>query len=86
MLSEKLKIKVFTLYYKVWFNHAFLLLSRKWKAPLTVLRPCFLNPSRKCFKESYYDWESTKKDSKAKSQNEESQQRAVKMKGKSRGP
>ena len=45
MLIKKLQIKVFTLSSQIWFNHAFLLLSRKWKARLTDSRPWFLNPS-----------------------------------------
>ena len=47
---KKFEIKVFTLYSKIWYNHAFLPLSQKWKARLTILRPCFLSPSWKCFK------------------------------------
>ena len=61
MLTEKLEIKVFTSHLKIWYNHAFLPLSRKWKARLSALRPCILNPSWKCIKKSHQDWESTKR-------------------------
>ena len=50
MLTEKFEITVFTLHSKICYNHAFLPMSRKWKARLTALRPCLLNPSWKCFK------------------------------------
>ena len=60
-LGVTIEIKVFTIYLKIWYNHEFLPLSRKWKARLSALRPCILNPSWKRFKKNHQDWESTKR-------------------------